>query len=164
MKTLRSTFIPLLLLVVLPALAAQGIAPTDDLSASARAARGRDMPILIVFSAAHCPYCERMKEEVLLPLMQGGGLNDKVVVTEVRIDNGGKLTDFDGDRVRSRIFVSRYDVFATPTVLLVDAEGHPLTAPIVGFDGGESYGEKLQHLINRARVSQAVHDRERERI
>jgi thioredoxin-related protein len=129
------------------------LAPTDDLSAESSLAHTAGIPILVVFSADYCPYCERLKREVLQPLMQQGKLDGKVRLTEINIDDGGKVTDFDGEPVRRRIFVSRYHVFATPTVVLVDFQGNPLTAPIVGFDDPESYSEKLKQLLNWSKVS-----------
>lgn len=41
-------------------------------------------------------------------------------IRELDIDCGGKIRDFDGEKIRTRIFVKRYGIYATPTLMLVD--------------------------------------------
>jgi len=120
----------------------------QDWSMEAAAARQHSIPIMVVFSTNDCLYCKKLKRDVLQPIVAQRGLAEKVHVREFNIDGGGKITDFDGDRIRSRIFVNRYDVFATPTVVLLDHEGVPLSAPIVGFNSADEYTRNLYQVIN----------------
>ena len=126
------------------------IKTSRDWSVEASSARSAGIPIMVIFTADSCGYCTRLRDEVLLPLLQHGALKNKVLIREFDIDIGGKITDFDGERIRSRIFVSRYDIYATPTVVLLDSYGRPLTDPIVGFNGADSYTEFLDHAISSA--------------
>ena len=128
----------------------QQIIGGDDWAQEATAAHSNGTPILLVFTSDNCSYCERLKSELLEPLLQTGELAASVRVREFSIDRGGKITDFDGERIRSRIFVERYDVFATPTVLLLDRQGIPLASPIVGFDNAENYRILLNRTIDSA--------------
>lgn len=128
----------------------------DDWAREAQRARDAGLPIMVIFSADDCSYCERLKREVVTPQLQQGGLQDKVLVGEFNIDRGGKVIDFDGEKIRSRIFVSRYEVFATPTVILLDPQGHPLTDPLVGFDNARDYVNKLENAIDSAFMSLAA--------
>ena len=79
----------------------------------------------------------------------------RVHITEFDINRGGKVVDFDGERVRSGVFVARYDVFATPTVLLLDHQGHRLTDPLVGYDASEEYTHRLEDAITEAGIGLA---------
>jgi len=64
-------------------------------------------PVLVVFRSEDCFYCERLDEEVITPLYSRNAENPFVVIREFDIHTGSKLVDFDGERIRSRIFVSR---------------------------------------------------------
>ncbi|MCP3869104.1 MAG: thioredoxin fold domain-containing protein [Gammaproteobacteria bacterium] len=94
---------------------------------------------MVVFSNPDCTYCVRLKKQVLVPLVRGGKLPSKVLLREFSIDRGGKITDFDGERVRTRIFLKRYNIYATPTVVFVDYKGEPLASPIVGYNEPDAY-------------------------
>ena len=132
-----------------------GISTSRDWSVEASQAKSAGIPIMVIFSTDHCPYCVRLREEVLKPLIQNGVLKGRVLIREFNIDEGGKITDFDGDRIRSGIFVSRYEIYATPTVVLVDHHGKSLTDPIVGFNEAGSYTEFLDEAISSAVMSLA---------
>jgi thioredoxin-related protein len=107
-------------------------------------------PIMMVFSSNDCGYCVRLKDELIEPGLKEGALQKRVLVREFNIDSSGKVEDFDGLPVRSRSFVSRYDIFATPTVLIVDPQGKRLSDPIVGYDNLEEYSERLDRAIEGA--------------
>ncbi len=134
----------------------QDIYTTDDFATEASLARQAGVPLMVVFSTDDCPYCVRLKNQVLRPLVQNGKLSKKVLLREFNIDIGGKVTDFDGERVRSRVFVSRYDIYATPTVVLVDYDGEPLATPIVGYNEPDAYTEQLNETIDSATMTLAA--------
>ena len=112
-----------------------------DWDQAAELAREQNLPIAIVFVADHCGYCERLQETFLLPLQRDGKLKDRALIYAFDIKTGGKVNDFDGERMRSPNFVRRYEVFATPTIVMVDHNGAPLVAPLVGFNDVEEYGD-----------------------
>ena len=131
------------------------ISTTSDWSVEASQAKNAGIPIMVIFSTDHCPYCVRLREEVLKPLNKNGALKGRVLIREFNIEDGGKITDFDGEKIRVRIFVSRYKIYATPTVVLVDHHGKPLTEPIVGFNEADSYTHFLDEAISSAVMSLA---------
>lgn len=140
-----------LLTFVFPVQADPNAVPrVDDLATVAAESRNSHSPILLFFTADDCGYCERLKHEVIIPVLLQGDLKQKVLVREFDLGRGGKITDFDGERVRSRIFVSRHNVFATPTVLFLDDKGNDLVAPLVGFSGEEDYLQRLEQSIRNA--------------
>ena len=71
-------------------------------------------------------------------------------IRELDIKRGGKIRDFDGEKIRTKIFVDRYDVYATPTLVLVDHQGDPLGTPIVGFNNPEDYVTDLEYFLDVA--------------
>jgi thioredoxin-related protein len=123
------------------------IPTTDDWSAEVAEARISGLPIIILFSSDHCHYCERLKVEVLEPLIKRGELRKVARIRELQIDRGGKIRDFDGEKVRTRAFVKRYGIYATPTLVRVNARGEPLGAPIVGFNNPDDYLPNLKSVI-----------------
>jgi thioredoxin-related protein len=125
-----------------------GIKPTDDWSVEAARARRTGLPILILFARQHCGYCERLKAEVLDPRVERGELTHLTGICELDIGHGGKIRDFDGEKIRTKIFVKRYGIYATPTLLVVDSKGNPLGEPIVGFNNAEDYIPYLEDLID----------------
>ncbi|MCP3868751.1 MAG: thioredoxin fold domain-containing protein [Gammaproteobacteria bacterium] len=132
------------------------ISTTEDWHTEAVLAKRAGVPVMMVFSADECPYCQRLKKQVLLPLVKNGKLSNKVLLREFNIDHGGKIVDFDGERIRTRIFVQRYDIYATPTVVLVDYEGEPLATPIVGFNEPDAYTDQLRDTIDSATMTLAA--------
>lgn len=124
-----------------------GHTSTEDLSAEARQAQLDGNPVMLLFSANNCIYCERLRNELLDPMARSGKLSSTVHLAEINIDQGGKISDFDGEPVRNRIFVNRYNVFATPTVLLVDYRGQALAQPIIGFNDVSNYRPLLDQAI-----------------
>ena len=108
------------------------------------------LPMLILFSTKDCFYCERLKTEVLSPLVERGELGNFVGYRELNISRGGKIRDFDGEKIRTRAFVKRYGIYATPTLLLVDDRGNPIGTPIVGYNNSGEYLPNLRKLIEAA--------------
>lgn len=117
--------------------------PAIDWSDVSASARRHHRPILVVFSADTCSYCVKLKHEVIEPLSQDPEDGQQLLIREFDINTCGKITDFNGEAIRSRQFKRRYDIFATPTLLILDADGHLLTDPLVGYNSASEYRELL---------------------
>ena len=123
---------------------------TEDLQADARRARAQGVPILLLFSADYCTYCDRLMEEFLEPMRRSGEYDDRVLIREVKIDDYGSMTDFDGARVNPEDLAYRYDISVVPTLLLLDTDGRELTKRIVGLGTVEFFGLYLDDAISRS--------------
>ncbi|MCG8428119.1 MAG: thioredoxin fold domain-containing protein [Chromatiales bacterium] len=123
---------------------------TDDCADDAVEAKEIGVPILMVFSADDCDYCERLKNDVLKPGIESNQFDRQVLIREVDINAGGKIIDFDGVKVRTGIFVDRYNIYATPTIVIVDYNGTPLASPIVGYNNEDSFRQLLSERIEYA--------------
>jgi thioredoxin-related protein len=153
-----SSALAILSLILAPLLAhadSLNVSKVDDWSAEAAIAAKEGKPLMVVFSSESCNYCDILNSQVLNPMLENGTLTNRVLLREFKINRGGKVVDFSGDSIRSRIFVSRYHVYATPTVILLDQHGATLGDPIVGYNDVAAYQQLLNKSILRARTSPA---------
>lgn len=124
---------------------------TENLAAESQIAAQRQLPILLVFSAAHCTYCELLEREILKPMLRSGDYGDKILIRKVMLDGAGTLRDFQGRAVDAGSFATRRDVFVTPTMLFVDARGRELAPRLVGINTVELFGGLVDASIEEAR-------------
>lgn len=116
-------------------------------------ARSQNVPIVIVVTGNGCGHCERMKREFLSDPTIQSFLGQRALVRVYHESTGGKIIDFDGERLRARIFLSRYGVFATPTLLFLDPAGRPLTDPLVGYNDPFNYRDLLTRRLDDAKLA-----------
>ncbi len=151
MTFLRALLLSLLVAAARPLLAGGTVEIAPDWSQVGQEAEDRKLPVAILFTAPDCGYCERLLSEVIHPAFSGGQLTGRALVREISIQASGKLTDFDGELIRAPLFVKRYGVFATPTLVLVAPNGAPLAPAVVGYrsDSG-TYEEDLAQALTQA--------------
>jgi len=122
----------------------------DNLAKAAKEARSKQVPVLILFSSAGCHYCAQVREEFLIPMTRNAEYDSKVVMLEVEAGSSARLVDFDGKPTTHGEFASRYGIYMTPTVKLLDAQGKEAAIPIVGVITRDYYGGFLDEAINAA--------------
>lgn len=155
-RGLAGTCLTLLLCVGLSAGRAETVAPsvelsTRDLSADARKAATQRLPILLLFSAEHCGFCDRLKEDYLVPMAISGDYQDRVLIRILDISGIQPVRDLDGRRVMPEVIADRYRVAVTPTLLFLDGKGGRLLPPMVGYNSPELFGLYLDAAIDEAR-------------
>lgn len=129
----------------------RGVLPmAQDLVEVAREAQARRAPVLILFSASGCHYCDEVREGFLVPTTRNPDYDDKVVMVEVDAASEARLLDFDGRPTTHAAFAARMGVRMTPTVKLFDARGRELVAPLVGIVSSDFYGGFLEEAIQNA--------------
>ncbi len=109
--------------------------------------------LVLLVTSPGCGYCAMLKQDVLRPMQREGAFESRALVRELDLDAGRKIVDFDGEKIRARLFLKRYKVFAAPTVLFLDRDGHPLHAPIVGFNGVEKYRPLFDEALRESRMA-----------
>jgi thioredoxin-related protein len=122
----------------------------SDLQADAGIADSRRLPILLLFTAISCEYCELLEEDFLEPMLLGGEYEDRVIIRKVVLDNGSRLTDFSGRRRDATALSDDYKVFVTPTILFLDSDGTELAERILGINTPELFGGYLDDCIETA--------------
>ncbi len=145
--------LPILALTALLALAgpARG-GPDFDLTADARRVRAEGTPIVVLFSAEHCSYCELVKREYIEPLLGDPVYRDKLIVRVVE-GTQPRLVDFSGREVSHARFASDQGVSFFPTIRFFGANGVPVAEDIVGVGILDFYGAYLQIGIDSARLA-----------
>lgn len=111
----------------------------------------QDLPILIMYAAEYCEYCERLEAEVLGPMHQSGQYLSQVIIRKVMIDRVGSIRDFNGQPVDAEKFAFNRGVQVTPTIQFVDAKGKQLVPEMVGYNTPEMYAGYVENAINKSR-------------
>ncbi|MFA5912071.1 MAG: thioredoxin fold domain-containing protein [Burkholderiales bacterium] len=121
-----------------------------DLAADARLAAERRIPLLVLFSEAGCPWCQRARQEFLLPMQRNPEYQAKVMMREVGVDSTAALVDFAGKTTTQANFARRSQIGMAPTVMLFGARGEVLGEPLVGFGSADYYGYFIDQRIDSA--------------
>jgi thioredoxin-related protein len=128
--------------------AAEGLVHAQNFQADSRAAAKRRVPILVVFTSPSCPYCERVKNEYLVPMHKDPAYRKRVIIRELTIGASTPLTGFDGVPTTEGAFAAAHKVFMVPTVMVFDTRGATASEPIVGMLTPDYYFGYLETAID----------------
>lgn len=121
---------------------------TTDLQADGQLAAEKQLPILVMFSATHCGYCEAIKSDQLRPMLISGDYTDQVIIRELHIDSMEDVIDFDGQPIAADDLASKHNVWVTPTIMFFDAQGNKLAPKILGYNTPSMFGGYLdEHIV-----------------
>ncbi|MDH4273852.1 MAG: thioredoxin fold domain-containing protein [Gammaproteobacteria bacterium] len=121
-----------------------------DLQAIGKLARQRGVPVMVVFTARHCIFCERLQSDYVDPMLLQAEYTDRLIIRSVTVDGALELRDFSGTMVSRNDFANRYDVKVTPTVMFFDHQGRMLTKQLIGYSSPAFYGAFLDDAIAAA--------------
>ncbi|MBD3670133.1 MAG: thioredoxin fold domain-containing protein [Gammaproteobacteria bacterium] len=124
---------------------------TTDLQADGQLALKKQLPILIVFTAEHCAYCEALESEQLRPMMISGEYDDKVIIRNLRIDTFDDVVNFDGKDIPAETLAQKHSVWVTPTIMFFDHQGNTLAPKIIGYNTPSMFGGYLDERIDASR-------------
>ncbi|MFV2055029.1 MAG: thioredoxin family protein [Thiohalomonadales bacterium] len=110
-----------------------------DLQALGRRAKSQHLPIVLVYSASDCDHCERLEQEVLVPLLVSGDLQEVAIIVKIMIDGVDSITDFRGRQQDAEYYSIMKGVEVTPTIEFVDGDGTTLVSMIVGYQSADMY-------------------------
>jgi thioredoxin-related protein len=113
-------------------------------------AQEKGIPVLLEFTMHGCPFCEEVENEVLRPMLISGDYDNKVMVRNVMIDEETVITDFNGEEITYEELASRYNVFVTPTLVLVHGNGKSMDIEMVGVTTIDFYAAYLDQAIDAA--------------
>jgi len=123
---------------------------TTNLYRDSRLAAKQNIPLLLIFSQEGCGFCERLKEEVIEPMLISGEYARRALIREFMIDDGGMAIDFDGKPVDPMSVFQRYKLFVTPSVLVLGSGGRELAERLIGINTVDYYGYYLDEAIDLA--------------
>lgn len=122
----------------------------NNLAADGRQARESQLPILLFYSRAECPWCERARREYLLPLARENP--PRAIVRQINIDQDTALTDFAGKATTHRRFALEAKARLTPTLAFVGPDGQTVADAIIGYKLADFYGAYIDRAIDDARA------------
>ncbi len=156
--SLGSGLLVLLMLFVLsPSWAAEddraaadvSIVPLSDLSADLARVAATGKPLMLIFSAEHCFYCERLKENIVKPMLRSGDYEDRVIIRVTEIDDYGTIKGKKGEPIDPPDLARTYDVRVTPTVLILGPDGTEVAPRQLGINNEDYYGAYLDEAIDQ---------------
>jgi thioredoxin-related protein len=132
-----------------PAFAEEGVPVARDLQKDAALARDKNGVVLVMFTREHCPYCETVLNEFLIPMSRNAEYQSKVVMRKVELPSYQEMKDFRGSKTPHRHFAGDSGVRLVPTVMVFDSSGKLLAKPVVGLGTIDFYGDTLDQAIDK---------------
>jgi len=141
------TILAWLLWLPFSAWAAADLPSGQDLAADGQAARAGNRVLVVLFSRAGCPWCDRARQTALAALTT----DDRVIVRQIDDDRKTALIDFAGRKTTHQAYARSQRVRLVPTVMFLSPTGEPLSEALVGFQGGSDfYGMHVERGIATA--------------
>jgi len=123
----------------------------DNLQTLGHTAQQQNLPIMLMFGAQWCEYCELLVEEVLDPMMLSGLYEGKVVLMRhVGIDERAPIPDWNGTLIKKSKWAYQLNADLTPTVLFVDGSGREVAPRIIGISAITLYSQLIHQNLNTA--------------
>lgn len=131
-----------------PALPAAALQLARDLAADAQLLRQRRVPLMVLYSRADCPWCERARREYLIPLASDPAAAGRVLMRQIDIDSAAPLIDFDGRVTTHGRFAAAQHAQLTPTLMFYGPDGRQVAGPVVGFLLADFYAAYIDRGID----------------
>lgn len=111
----------------------------------------QQLPIMLIFSAEWCEYCEILDEYVFTPMILGKLYDNKLMLMRhVGLDEPEPITDWDGQSLTKEQWAYKLDADLTPTVLFVNAQGKEIAPRIIGIPEISLYANVIHRNLNIA--------------
>ena len=114
----------------------------DELALSLQ--RGR--PLLVMASLDGCPFCKRVRDHHLAPLLAESGQP----VVQIDMAGTAALAGFDGQATTHDRQLRAWKVTVAPTVLFFGRGGHEVAERLVGASIPDYYGAYLEQRLQAA--------------
>ena len=121
-----------------------------DLQQDADASRAGRVPILLIYTAEYCHYCDEVKASVFNLIFADPAYQDRMLLREVRIDTNLDLVSFSGTATSHRSFSRTRGIRIVPTLEFLDGAGAPISPPLVGAGIPDYYGAYVDNGIEQS--------------
>lgn len=105
----------------------------DDLQTLSQQMKTDKLGLMVMFHASYCEYCERLEEDLLLPMLRSGEYDEKILIRKVQIDSNDELVNFNGQTITTAQLSTLYGAAMTPTLVFLDASGEEQSERILGY-------------------------------
>ncbi len=111
----------------------------------------QQLPIMVMFGAEWCEFCELLNEEIFEPMGLSGLYEGKVVLMRhVGVDEDEPIPGWNGQFINKSNWAYALDADLTPTVLFFDGEGKEVAPRIVGISEITLYAGIIHQNLNIA--------------
>ena len=122
-----------------------------NLQILAEKSKQQELPIMLMFGAKWCEYCELLNEHVFNPMTLSGLYDEQVVLMRhVGIDEPKPLIDWYGNPITKEKWAYQIDADLTPTVLFLDGFAREVAPRIVGISEITLYASLIHQNLNIA--------------
>ena len=122
----------------------------SDLQQDASTSRQANLPIVLIYTAKHCHYCDEVKAGVFNPIAADPAYRDRMLLREVRIDTDMRLVGFKGGATNHRSFATDRGITIVPTLEFLDGSGLQVSGPLVGASIPDYYSAYVDNGIEQA--------------
>ncbi|MDG6774590.1 thioredoxin family protein [Thiomicrorhabdus sp. ZW0627] len=123
----------------------------ENLQQLAEESNRTGLPILLMFGAEWCEFCEQLVEEVFNPMAMRGNYDGKVVLMRhVGVDEQALIPGLDGEPIKKSRWAYQLDADLTPTVIFIDSRGREVAPRIVGISNIHMYAGVIHRNLNIA--------------
>lgn len=134
----------------------------SDLQQDASTSRQANLPILLIYTAKYCHYCDEVKAGVFNPIAADPAYRERLVLREVRIDSNRRLVGFKGNVTSHRSFATDRGITIVPTLEFLDSAGLQVSRPLIGVSIPDYYGayvdSGIEQAIRKLRAQRSSHD------
>ncbi len=155
-NTLRTGLLGTLLLLSTTAAAQSAFATVKDMGKLKQQAAQADLPIVLLFTAEDCMYCDAMRQQYLIPMSHMQKYAEQALFRQLYVERFSFLRNEDGELVGGDQISLRYGVDITPTVLFINAQGEEVAERIIGLSGAHYFQKILQQHIQQASRNQPL--------
>lgn len=125
----------------------EALPEASDFKADAAESRARQMPILVFYTAADCPYCAIVREDYLEPMFNRNQYKGKILFRAVHVDADDPVRDFNGRDSTHAAFAQAQGARLTPNIKFYDAAGRELVPGLLGLTTRDFFGGYLEQAI-----------------
>jgi len=145
----------ILLMFSLNALAANDIQTVKDLRELKQQVETSNLPVLLLFSAEDCGYCDAVRDNYLVPMIKTGEYSSTILFRQLYIDDYHYLRNEKGEIISAETMALKYDIEVTPSILFINAQGNELSERIIGINSVDYFDELLSTHISQANRAMA---------
>ena len=121
----------------------------NNFQALSKIMKAKNLGLVLMLHAEHCPYCALMEREILSPMVKSGEYDQRVLIRKLQIDEARDVIDFSGKTVEPSDISGRYNAFLTPTLVFLDYQGNERVKQMVGINTVEMFGAYLDIEIDK---------------
>ena len=121
-----------------------------NLEALSENAKNKNLPLLLIFTTHDCPFCERVKDDYIRPMLISGEYKNKVIIREVPLNSYNYYQTKTQDKVPAKQLARHFKVPFYPVIIFTDSEYCELSERIIGFNTPSLYGGRIDLAIDES--------------